>query len=216
MEKKVLKYYSNLYDKADKEGRAALKMISEMRIKNLDHLRSYWFNLIIWSSAVMVAILPLLIKDSQYFNNAKLAVFGVVLLGITDIVGCFYINVLLTRENRHLAEKNNFYEKTFSKEKEIINKLVEEEKNIKNGIETHLDFLKKTSKEEEEIILKQNTKGILLWWDRNFSDILTTIFIFGALFIIFSFIPVKSDKYKTNYNYCNHSIKYLEVERSTY
>lgn len=191
-EEKLAEYYTNLYNDSDVREKQQMKMLLELRIKNIEHLRNFWFNLIVLSSAVIVGVFPVLIKDPSYFENSSLAIFGLLLLVFMDIIGCFYLNVLLTRENRNLAELNNFHTKKFDEDKKLINKIIEEKKEFGEGSDIYLKFLKDTSEEENNLITKQEIKGASKWFDKNFSDILTTLLILGVLFIILSFVPTQS------------------------
>lgn len=191
-EEKLAEYYTNLYHQSEVREDQYITMLRELRVKNIEHLRSFWFNLIVLSSAIIVGVFPILINNSNYLENPSIAIVGLVVLVIMDILGCFYLNVLLTRENRNLAELNDFHTKKFAEDKSIINKITEDKKDFQEGSSIYLDFLKNSEKEEAELVVKQKIRGANRWFEKNLSDILTILLIVGILFIILSFIPVKS------------------------
>jgi len=189
--KKLMEFYEQEYKDVVSREEKMTGFFLDMRVKNLEYLRSFWFNLIILSSAIIVAVFPILLKDPNYFQNLVLSIIGLGLLVIMDIVGCFYLNTLLTKENNNLAEQNDFHSKKMNKEKEMINENMMKKVGCEEWLKVYLNFLKETENEEKEMRKKQEKKCFAKWFDSHFSDLLTSLMIFGIFFIILSFIPIK-------------------------
>lgn len=193
-----IKIYDEQYDKVRENQKEVSKLYLDVRLKNIEQTRSFWLNLIVLSSAIIVAVFPLLIKDNFYLENLKIAVTGIILLVLVDLVGIFYINTILIRENKHLDEQNKFHMEHMNKGMEKLLKAMKENKNYEEWRQGYLDFLKKTHKEEIVMRKEQDPKKIIKWFDEHFSTILVYLVILGIVLIGTSFLNLNSLKFWNN------------------
>jgi len=193
-----MEVYDKQYNEVDKNQKEVSILYFNARLKNIEQIRNFLLNLIILSSAIIVAIFPFMVKDSSYLKNLYLAIIGVVLLILADLIGIFYINKILIRENKDLKEQNEFVIQNMNKEKEMLINAMKEKRDHKEWGEEYLNFLKKIHEEEIDMRKRQNLKKIIKWFDENFSTILVYLVISGVVLIGVSFLKLDSFKFWNN------------------
>jgi hypothetical protein len=102
----------NIQDKAREH-------IGELRLKNLEHLRNFWLNLLIMVAAGLIPVFGL--NRFELINNFYLFYSGLFLWSLTLVMGVLYFNYILSRENNNLLALDKYYKDSFNKYK---NKLI--------------------------------------------------------------------------------------------
>lgn len=202
MNQQEIKASMEIYDKQYNEVRKNQKEVSalylDVRLKNIEQTRSFWLNLIILSSAIIVGIFPFLVKDSSYLENLGMAIIGIILLVFVDLAGIFYINTILTRESKHLDEQNKFHIDHMNEEIEMLLEAIKKERNYKEWEKEYSLFLRNTVEEEVAMREKQKPKKIVKWFDKYFSTFLVYLMILGVVLIGLSFLNLDSLKFWDN------------------
>lgn len=193
-----IKIYDEQYNKVRENQKEVSRLYLDVRLKNIEQTRSFWLNLIILSSAIIVAVFPFLIKDNFYLENLKMAVIGIILLVLVDLVGIFYINIILIRENKHLDEQNKFHMDHMNEEIKMLLEAMEQKRDYKKWGGEYSLFLKNTAEEEVSMREKQESKKIVKWFDKYFSTFLVYLMILGVVLIGLSFLNLDSFKFWNN------------------
>jgi hypothetical protein len=193
-----MEIYNKQYDKVNKNQKEVSMLYFDVRLKNIEQLRNFLLNLMILSSAIIVSVFPFLVKDVSYLKNLKLTIIGVVLLILVDLIGIFYINKILIRENKHLSEQNEFHINHMNEEIKMLLEVMGQKRNHEDWKEEYLNFLKNTVKEEKIMREKQEYKKIAKWFDRNFSNFLVYLMISGVILIGISFLNLDSISFWNN------------------
>ncbi len=186
-----INFYQEKYKEATSRRDEILNLTRDLRIKNLDHIRSFLFNLVVISSAAIVAIFPVVLKDLNYFKNPIFAIIGLAILVLMNLVGLFYLSVLLIRENNNLSKADEFHNKAIEKTLADIDKGLVEKTDPAAWFTNHIKLLEDISKEENNLRSEQELKGFAKWFDGNFLSLLVYSMIIGVVFIVISLIPFK-------------------------
>lgn len=169
--------------------KAALDEISSIGLKNIELTRNFWLNILILSSAIIVAVFPIILKDPTYFKHINLAICGIIFLVATDIIGIYYINFLLTKDNKSIDEHQKFRLKYFSKQKEILTEGKQSGVDYDNwSSDIYSQFLLEFGGIEKNIRAKLKAGKLAQFLDRYFSTIFTVFITIGILLISLSFM----------------------------
>jgi hypothetical protein len=179
--------YTKEYNKIEKIKEDSEKEIIDLLIKNTEHTRSFWFNLLILSSAIIFAILPLLFEHPSYFKNIGLAVTGIIFLVVMNIISIFYFNHLLLSENNGLEKRRKFRLKKINEQLKLIDshRLLNMDYEMWRDI-IYASFINKAYKEDNNVNNK-NKCFFTQFFSKHFSNIITWLVIIGICLIFLSF-----------------------------
>ena len=167
----------------------ALNEINNIGIKNIELTRNFWLNILILSSAIIVAIFPLILRNQTYFKCIELAIYGIIFLVVTDIIGICYINFLLVKDNKIIDEHQEFRRNNFSEQKEILAKGKQSGADYDSWFnDVYSQFLLKFGDEEKSMRAKLKGGILTRFFDRYFSTIFTFLITIGILLISLSFV----------------------------
>lgn len=115
---------------------------------------------------------------------------GLFSLSLIPVLGVYGLNKMLSRENCHLEAKSKLNHDIFKKFNILLEKCLYEKKDF-------LDFLilaqkekEKYSKEEDEVNNKYKPSPVLNFFEKNFSSIITYLFIGGQILILLSLLNI--------------------------
>ncbi len=188
-EQQKINWYQKSFNYLQKKREKNTDSLFNLQIKNIEQIRGFLLQVTLLSVAIFIAVVPLL-KDIYFLKGCKdFAWFGLILLGFNALFGVWHMNVILTRENRSLDKLRNFHDKEFDKYINLNNQFLKEQKSCVEYENEKIKLAMESSKKEKEIYNNFNPKNkYLIKIDKYFTDILTWIFILGAVMIFFSFI----------------------------
>lgn len=181
---------NNFFNELEIRRSGVEKIDLEMRNRNLDHYRSFWLQMMIFSSAVVVGVLPLISESESIIRSPILAKLGLLVIIILCTFIILYFQGVLIREKVLLFEQSEFHKNIFSKQHRILEQSRDKtDEVIKKLFETSKNeaFVK-----EQDILAKHLIGGkfyrIRLFIDKYFTRFVSFGFTAGILLIIFSFI----------------------------
>jgi len=161
-------------DKLEKIRNQSLEVTKELAISNIKDIRSFIMHLTTISLLILAPTLPIAATNGQtIFKTTIFTFIGIFFLMISPIVGTYYLNKVLSKENNKLTAIRNFNEKTLKEAMDIL---------YKGDYSGYLNSIIKFAGEEKEL-RKDDTKP-----QKDFSmEILTYVFVLGSIFIALSF-----------------------------
>jgi actin-related protein len=188
-QKTTLEYYQDSLKKVQEESTRLEEIFLDARKENLKTLREYWINVIIFSVPLIVGVISLMNSSDSIIKNNELAIFAVFLLSIIPMIGAFYINRLLLKENKGLKTLSEDYMRRTSEHVEKLLDCQKEKKDIFQAMEIMIESTNKDKDETKKIKESlQENKKVLILLDKYFSNIITYLFISGIIFIFLSFL----------------------------
>ena len=182
---------SNSFEKLEKRRTVVEELDHKIILRNSDQLRNYWVQLIIFSSAIIVGILPLL-DNVNPILSISLAKIGLLVITLVCILIIVYFPYILTREKHLLHEQKALHEKFFSTRLEMLSQACKEnwdDSKISLNFEKLEEVL---SSQETDLLYEKLVAGrftrVRNLIDFNFSLIASGGTGIGALLIILSFI----------------------------
>jgi ABC-type multidrug transport system fused ATPase/permease subunit len=189
MNKEEFEILNNIIERSGQRSDKIEQIFLDMRSRNLEHLRNFWLNLIVLSSAIIVGILSLVFKEDMSSSLLLIIMVGVSFFILMDIVGVYFLNHKLSKENHDLDKLHNFNLQAIKDERRVINNYLNKQESFEKFSKEYADFLNDVARKEEEIRKSNVEKNkIFSFLDKYISDILAGLFILGILCILASFI----------------------------
>lgn len=186
--KEITRFYSKEIKETKDRQEKMIKYFLNVRTRNLEYLRTFWLHLTIISSLIIVAVLPLVLKNSNFFKCLIITIIGLSFLTLMIILACFSLNHILTKENRDLSEKSEFYSKNFLEEIKIINEGSQKQEAAEDYSRKYFNLSEKFKGEENQLDNKLKENKFYKWFNNHISDILVGLLILGITSIIISMI----------------------------
>jgi len=180
------------FDELEKRRAFVEKMDFDIRERNRDHFRTFWLNMVILSSAIVVGVLPIISGSSSPIQSPVLAKIGLLIIVVISVIIVIYFAGILTREKHLLFEQAQFHEYIFSKQWRLLDEAIKKGKTT-DEITTIFDKSKRISNTiEDEIVAKHLIGGnfirFRLFIDKHFNHIISYGFVIGVLLVILSFL----------------------------
>src|SRR3989338_5362478 len=142
-----------LFEELEDRRTTVEKMDFDIQAKNREYFRSFWLNMIILSSAIVVGILPVMDGPSTLIKSLILAKLGLLLIILICVSIICYFQNMLSRERDLLFEQIQFHKKTFSEQLTLLKQAKSGGKNEKE-MEHLFDKSKSNSYIHEQQIIE--------------------------------------------------------------
>lgn len=184
-----------MYEKYSKEledRRSTVEKIDhESILRNSDHFRSYWLQIVILSSAIVIGLVPV-IDNPVLVQSPSLAKIGLLVILLVCVSIVLYFQNFLTREKIILYDQQKLHEDNFAKQSSLLKK-AKNENWVDKKIEVEFEVSKRRFFEEETNLLFNHlvsNKGAkhISFFDKYFNVFMPYLFATGVFFIVLSFI----------------------------
>lgn len=182
------KFFEELEDRRT----AVEKLDFDIQAKNRDYFRSFWLQMIILSSAIVVGILPIMGQSTTLIRSLILAKLGLLLIILVCVSIIFYFQNMLSKERNLLFEQIQFHKETFAKQLRFLDRAKREGKSEKEMESIFNESKSNVYIQEQQIIARHLVVGkfvkIRLFLDKYFNNLISCGFVSGVLLVVLSFI----------------------------
>ncbi len=176
--------YIKFLEETTSSKQEKLKDMGELRLVNLDHLRSFSGNLLSINIGLIGAIAAVYISNSANILNHRCILWGLILLLTNTVLLIFYSAIVLVEENRKLVDRYEFIEKTFNEIIELAHEFAIETKSFLVFDQTYLSKIKQFAKQEKDKMHSDAKNS----WSANWLYLFSALSFIGLILVFFGII----------------------------
>ena len=175
--------YSKKFDEYSKSKRLSFKELSELGLKNIEHLRLFNSTLLTLDIGIVGAAITAFATRPDLIESLFLAVLGIVVFVFNAVLIVFITDEVLIGENNKLYERRAFSERTNNEMLGLITEAIQSKMRLQDFNGKEIEKLKEFMTEEEKL----NKESFFT--STKFLRIINYTFIAGLIILISSLLP---------------------------